>query len=868
MMAQLSPMMQQYFKIKEQNKDSILFFRLGDFYEMFYDDAKLASKELELTLTGRDCGQEERAPMCGVPYHSAEAYIARLVAKGYKVSICEQTEDPKAAKGLVKRDIIRKITPGTVMESSMLDESENNYICSMYADHKQVGIVFCDISTGQLFVSHFKSDHSFSQLKDQLTSYSPKELLIAGKLKQNKVLHLFIKEKLGGASVTHPDDAECGLLACTAVLEAHFNEENRQKISGMNEVVIALGVLMSYLKDTQKTGLERIDTIDFYDIDRYMKLDYNTRRNLELTRTMIAKEKKHSLLWVLDKTKTAMGKRLMKFWVEHPLMNIPAIDKRQNAVEELVNDTVNRLELTANLTGIFDIERLMTKIVYGSANARELRSLCQALTNLPTLRERLSPCKSKLLHELYTDMDPLDDMRALIDEAIVEDPPFSVREGGLIHEGYSAPLDELKRDMTDSTSLLARIEAEQKELTGIPKLKVGYNRVFGYYIEVTNSYKNLVPETYIRKQTLTNCERYITPELKELESRILGAKERSVAIEYELFNDVREQVALNLDRIERTAKAIAVLDVLVSLANVAADNRYTRPAVTAHSVIRLKDSRHPVVESLRGDALFVPNDAILDHIENRIAIITGPNMAGKSTYMRQVALIVLMAQMGSFVPASYAEIGLVDAIYTRVGASDDLASGQSTFMVEMNEVANIVSHATAKSLLILDEIGRGTSTYDGMSIARAVLEYVADPKKLGARALFATHYHELTVMEELLDGVKNYNIAVKKRGDEITFLRRIVPGGADESYGVEVAKLAGLPDSIIERAKEILAELNASAPRDRQPAEASVQEAPMQLSLMPDSTGMIEKKLRALDVNTLTPIEAMNILYELKGMID
>ena len=867
-MAELSPMMQQYFKIKEENKDSILFFRLGDFYEMFFDDAKLASKELELTLTGRDCGQEERAPMCGVPFHSAESYIARLVEKGYKVAICEQTEDPKATKGLVKRDIIRVITPGTVMESSMLDESENNYICSLYADKRYTGVVFCDISTGQLFVSRFKSDHSFSQLKDQITSYNPKELLISGKLAQNKVLHLFIKEKLPNAAVSHPDESRCGLLECTALLEQHFSKENMDKIADSNELIIALGVLMSYLKDTQKTGLERIDTIELYAEDQYMKLDFNTRRNLELTRTMIAKEKKHSLLWVLDKTKTAMGKRLMKFWVEHPLMNITTILKRQNAVEELVNDTVNRLELTANLTGIFDIERLMTKIVYGSANARELRSLCQALTNLPALKATLEPFKSKLLHELYRDIDPLDDMRALIDEAIVEDPPFSVREGGLIKEGYSAPLDELKHDMNDSTSLLARIEAEQKEQTGIPKLKVGYNRVFGYYIEVTNSYKNLVPEHYIRKQTLTNCERYITPELKEIESRILGAKERSVAIEYELFNDVREQIALNLDRIERTAKAIAALDVLVSLANVAADNRYTRPDVTQNSVIRLKDSRHPVVEALLSDAMFVPNDVLIDNSDNRIAIITGPNMAGKSTYMRQVALIVLMAQMGSFVPASYAEIGLVDAIFTRVGASDDLASGQSTFMVEMNEVANIVSHATSKSLLILDEIGRGTSTYDGMSIARAVLEFVADKKKLGARALFATHYHELTVMEELLDGVKNYNIAVKKRGDEITFLRRIVPGGADESYGVEVAKLAGLPDSIIERAKEILAELNSSAPQEHIQHEAPAQEDSMQLSLMPDTDSMILKKLRAVDVNTLTPIEAMNLLYELKGMVE
>lgn len=867
-MAELSPMMKQYFQIKEQNKDSILFFRLGDFYEMFYDDAKLASKELELTLTGRDCGQEERAPMCGVPFHSAESYIARLVSRGYKVAICEQTEDPAKAKGLVKRDIIRVITPGTVMESSMLDESRNNYICSLYSDKNHIGIVFCDISTGQLFVSRFKSDSSFTQLKDQLTAYSPREILIGGISKKNTILVSFIREKLS-ASVSAPDSSLYGLLECSSLVNAHFSEENVAKIAEMPEVIIALGVLLNYLKETQKTGLERIDTIDLYHEDEYMKLDFNTRRNLELTSTMMSKEKKHSLLWVLDKTKTAMGKRLIRFWIEHPLMNVTAILKRQNAIEELVGDTVNRLELTARLTGIFDIERLMTKIVYGSANARELRSLCQAMSHLPELKSILSGFQSKLLKQLYHDIDPLEDMTALIDSAIVEDPPFSIREGGLIKEGYSAPLDEIKRDMTDSTSLLARIEAEQKELTGIPKLKVGYNRVFGYYIEVTNSYKNLVPDTYIRKQTLTNCERYITPELKELESRILGAKDRSVAIEYELFNDVRENVALNLDRIERTAKAIATLDVLVSLSNVACDNRYTKPDINQGAAIRLKDSRHPVVEALLDNALFVPNDVFLDSYENRIAIITGPNMAGKSTYMRQVALIVLMAQMGSFVPASYAEIGLVDAIFTRVGASDDLASGQSTFMVEMNEVATIVKNATNKSLLILDEIGRGTSTYDGMSIARAVLEFVADKKKLGARSLFATHYHELTVMEELLDGVKNYNIAVKKRGDEITFLRRIVPGGADESYGVEVAKLAGLPDSIIARAKEILRELNASAPQERHPSnDAFVSDEPAQLSLMPPSTSAIEEKLRTVDVNTLTPIEAMNVLYELKNLID
>ncbi len=857
-------MMKQYFQIKEQNKDSILFFRLGDFYEMFYDDAKLASKELELTLTGRDCGQEERAPMCGVPFHSAESYIARLVQKGYKVSICEQTEDPALAKGLVKRDIIRVITPGTVMESSMLDESQNNYICSIFSEKKYIGMSICDISTGQLFVTQFKAGNSLEELKNQLTSYSPRELLLGGGIKNDKALGAFIKEKLN-SYVSYPDDALYGLLECSAIIKKQFKEK-ADALSDMREVSVSLGVLLSYLKETQKTGLERIDTIEFYTKEQYMKLDYNTRRNLELTSTMLSKEKKHSLLWVLDKTKTAMGKRLIRFYIEHPLMNITEILKRQSGVDELYRETMLRLELTSDLSGIFDIERLMTKIVYGSANARELRSLSQAITAVPSIKEKLSSAQSKKLRELYERIDPLIDVKELIENAICDDPPFSVREGGMIRKGYSEELDLIRSDMTDSTSLLARIELEEKEKTGIPKLKVGYNRVFGYYIEVTNSYKDLVPETYIRKQTLSNCERYITQELKELESRILGAKDRSVALEYDLFVKVRTLVADSLDRISATAKAIAELDVLLSFANVASDNRYTRPEITQNHAIILKDSRHPVVESILDASLFVPNDVMLDQGENRIAVITGPNMAGKSTYMRQVALIVLMAQMGSFVPASYAEIGLVDAIYTRVGASDDLASGQSTFMVEMNEVANIVKNATPKSLLILDEIGRGTSTYDGMSIAQAVLEYVADKKRLGAKALFATHYHELTALEETLDGVKNYNIAVKKRGDDITFLRRIVRGGADDSYGIEVAKLSGIPDSIIERAKEILKDLIAHAPEKSVKIE-SVDE-PMQLTLSPTFDNTLSEKLRSVDINTLTPIEAMNLLYELKRMAE
>ena len=868
-MAELSPMMKQYFEIKEKNKDSILFFRLGDFYEMFFDDAKLASRELDLTLTGRDCGQKERAPMCGVPFHSCESYIARLVQKGYKVAICEQTEDPAKAKGLVKRDIIRVITPGTVIESGMLDEGKNNFISSAFMANKKIGLSFCDISTGELFITEISGEDLQDQLQDQLISYNPREILIGGEIVNFKTLPNFIKEKLS-ASVEMLTDDEFGYSICLDAMKNQFKENDVNSIKDKKEMVSSVGALLSYLKVTQITGYERINTFEVYNENQYMNIDYNTRRNLELTRTMMNKEKKGSLIWLLDKTKTAMGKRLLRYWLEHPLLNIGTILNRQSAIADLVDDTVQRLEITESLIGIFDIERLMTKIVYGNANARELRSLCGAFENLPQIKNLISKFDSSLMRKLTEDIDPLEDIHQLIDTAIEEEPPFSVREGGLIKEGYNEELDAVRSDMNNSTSLLAQIELEQKEKTGIPNLKVGYNRVFGYSIEVTNSYKDKVPEEYIRKQTLTNCERYITQELKDLEGRILGAKDRSFGMEYAIFDEIRKVVANNLDRIEKTAKAIATLDVLTSLANVASDNNYTRPEVNQSSKIILKDSRHPVVEVLLSGAPFVPNDVTLDNDSNRVAIITGPNMAGKSTYMRQVALIVLMAQMGSFVPASYAEIGVVDSIFTRVGASDDLASGQSTFMVEMNEVANIVKKATKNSLLILDEIGRGTSTYDGMSIARAVLEFVADKKKLGAKALFATHYHELTVMENLLDGVKNYNIAVKKRGDDITFLRRIIPGGADDSYGIEVAKLAGLPDWIIKRAKEILKELTSGKTDDKETfANISPHnnEEDMQLNLLDTASNAVTDKLKSVDVNTLTPIEAMNLLYELKNMI-
>lgn len=863
-MAELSPMMKQYFKIKEENKDSILFFRLGDFYEMFYDDAKLASKELELTLTGRDCGQEERAPMCGVPFHSCEGYIARLVAKGYKVAICEQTEDPATAKGLVKRDIIRVITPGTVMEQSMLDESKNNYICCMFSENKHIGLCFCDISTGELYATEISGKDSFGVLTSQLSSYSPREILLGGDIVNFKSLPSFIKNKLS-AGVEMLEDEKFNFKKCLETVTEHFQDE-ADIVKDKSVLVSSVGALLSYLKDTQKSGLERINHIELYSESQYMRLDFNTQRNLELTQTMLSKEKRGSLLWVIDKTKTAMGKRLIRSWLEHPLMNISSINNRQSAVEELVNDTMLRLEITDSVSGIFDIERLMTRIVYGSANARDLRSLCSAIQNLPKISELTSNCNSSYLKFIHKNIDILDDIHSLIDNSIVDEPPFTVREGGMIRRGYNEELDIVTGDMNNSKGILAQIEAEQRELTGIPKLKVGYNRVFGYYIEVSNSYKSQVPETYIRKQTLTNCERYITQDLKEVEARILGAKDRSVALEYSIFDSVRTTVADNLERIQNTAKAIATLDVITSLANVASDNRYVRPDINQSTAIRIKDSRHPVVEALLKDAPFVPNDVNLDSNSDRVAIITGPNMAGKSTYMRQVALIVLMAQIGSFVPASSAEIGIVDSIFTRVGASDDLASGQSTFMVEMSEVANIVKTATSRSLLILDEIGRGTSTFDGMSIARAVLEFCADKKKLGAKTLFATHYHELTVMEQLLDGVRNYNIAVKKRGDDITFLRRIIPGGADDSYGIEVAKLAGIPQSIINRAKEILSDLESGKSECIIESKREEQDD-FQLSLMGAIQSPVVEKLQSTDINTLTPIEAMNLLYELKGMI-
>lgn len=868
-MADLSPMMKQYFEIKEQNPDTLLFFRLGDFYEMFFEDAKLASRELELTLTGRDCGQEERAPMCGVPFHSAESYIARLVAKGYKVAICEQMEDPALAKGLVKRAVIRVITPGTVMESSMLDESKNNFICSVFAGERAAGVCFADISTGELRATELSADslqELESQVRNELARFSPREILINPQTLQMTGLGKFIKEKLSAALECLPQEETAG---AEQLLKAQFSPE-RLDSSGVSTYPLtaqAVGCLLLYLKKTQRTGLERMDTIEMYSGSQFMGLDLSARRNLELLETMRGKSKRGSLLWVLDKTKTAMGKRLIRMWIERPLLNPAQILRRQNAVEELLMDGMFRDAVAEQLSGIHDLERLMTRIVYGSANARELRSLCAALSRLPELKQLLGGVSSALLREIRDKIDPLEDVAALIESAIVDEPPFSIREGGMIRPGYHEELDGLRTDMGSGKEVIAQLEAREREKTGIPKLKVGYNRVFGYYIEVSNSYRDKVPDEYIRKQTLTNCERFITPDLKQLEGRILGAHEKSVQLETQLFEQVRAEAASHLERVQATASAVAQLDVLTSFAAVSVANGYQRPEVNLSGKIILKESRHPVVEQMLDGAPFVPNDVELDQEEHRVAIITGPNMAGKSTYMRQIALIVLMAQIGCFVPAQSAEIGVVDAIFTRVGASDDMASGQSTFMVEMTEVADILKNATSRSLLILDEIGRGTSTFDGMSIARAVLEHVADKRSLGAKALFATHYHELTVLEELVSGVKNYNIAVKKRGDDITFLRRIVRGGADDSFGIEVAKLAGVPNSVVNRAKQVLRELESGRPvtpkgSGRKPRE----EETAQLSLVPPQESEVLARLRQMDVNTLTPIECMNTLFELSKL--
>ncbi len=867
-MAALSPMMQQYFEIKKEYPDTILFFRLGDFYEMFFEDAKIASRELELVLTGRDCGQEERAPMCGVPFHSADGYIAKLVSKGYKVAICEQTEDPKAAKGLVKRAVIRVITAGTVIESSMLDESKNNYLCSLCYSEGRMGLCFCDVSTGDLHVTSLL-ENADEKTVDELARFCPSEILLNEASAALPHLKVFLSKKAEATAETLPE-SKYDYEAALALLKEHFGEKKIEPLEDVSQksAALALAAALSYLYEAQKTDLKNIQNIEIYSDCKYMKIGISTRRNLELTETMRDREKRGTLLWVLDKTKTAMGKRMLRTWVERPLYDCAGILKRQNAVGELMEKPMLLSEITENLSGIYDMERLMTRVLYATANAKELLSLKTAIAPLPKIKEQLSSVQSGLLKEIHEEIDTLEDVYSLIDEAIREDAPFSVREGGMIAEHFNAELDELLSIVEGGKGFLTALEQKEQEETGIKKLKVGYNRVFGYFYEVSNAYKELVPEHYIRKQTLTNCERYITQELKELETKVLGAQERIVSLEFEVFSAVRQKIAQQYDRISKTANALATLDALCSLSTVAAANHYVRPEISDGDTLSIENGRHPVIEKMLGDTPFVPNDTLLDCGDNRTAIITGPNMAGKSTYMRQVALIVLMAQMGSFVPASKASIGLCDSIFTRVGASDDLTTGQSTFMVEMKEVAEILENATAKSLIILDEIGRGTSTYDGMSIARAVLEFVADKKKLGAKTLFATHYHELTELEGNVEGVKNYNIAVKKRGEDITFLRRIIRGGADGSYGIDVARLAGVPKTVVKRARVILKELEendpqrASVPMHNIPDEAE-EDMPMQMSLGGNTSNEIIEELKALDVNTFTPIEALTKLYDL-----
>ena len=870
---ELSPMMKQYFQIKKDYPGVILFFRLGDFYEMFFDDAKTASKELDLVLTGRDCGQEERAPMCGVPFHSADSYIAKLVSRGYKVAICEQTEDPKAAKGIVKRDVIRVITPGTVIESNILEDGVNNYLCSICKGDNETGMCFADVSTGEFHITVINGDNEEEKIINQLSTYSPKEIIVNSAATALDNVHRFASVRLSSSFEKLSDEAFDFNGATELILQTISREEiSSLGIGHSKAAVCALGAVISYLRDTQKT--ERIEVpseLDFYDKDDFMALDISARRNLELTKSMMSGDKKHSLLWVIDKTKTAMGKRMLRSWIERPLVNVTKITKRQNAVAELFDNELLRDDIREALTGINDIERLLSRIAYSTANAKELKSLSAAIGHFPIIKSKLDNTSSAMLKSVYESIDLLEDVKALIDSAIVDEPPFTLREGGIIKKGFNAEIDELNEIVGGGTSLLADIEAREKEKTGIPKLRVSYNKVFGYFIEVTNSYLDLVPEDYIRKQTLTNCERFITQELKELEGKVLGAKERLVALEYETFSTVRNQIAGEAMRIQRTAKALATLDVLASLAQTAYVNNYCCPGITNDGVIDIKDGRHPVVETLLDNAVFVPNDTLLDNNKNRCAIITGPNMAGKSTYMRQIALITLLAQIGSFVPAKSARICVVDAIFTRVGASDDLATGQSTFMVEMNEVSSIIKNATENSLIILDEIGRGTSTFDGMSIARAVLEYVVKKKTLGAKTLFATHYHELTAMEGMLDGVNNYSIAVKKRGDDITFLRRIVRGGADQSFGIEVAKLAGIPQSVIKRAKVILKELETNKIEiEFKSDEALVEEdeTDIQYNFKTNSTEDILELIKTVDVNTLTPIEAMQTLYDLKKKVE
>ena len=866
-MAEYSPMMQHYLQTKEEYKDCILFYRLGDFYEMFFDDAINVSRELELTLTGKDCGQAERAPMCGIPYHAAETYISRLISKGYKVAICEQLEDPKKAKGIVKRDVIRVVTPGTVMESNLLEEKKNNYLMCIYKSGIFYGVTVCDISTGDFRTTQIKDNNNFALLMDEISRYSPAELIVNPMMYECSEEIEKIRTRFD-VYITKLEEEEFAENEDTTAIAYNLVNDNDDKVDsfdGMELCRFSTNAMIRYLQDTQKTNLDHINKLVIYNVTKYMSLDINARRNLEITEKLRDKSKKGTLLWVLDKTATAMGGRMLRRWLSDPLVDDVQINKRLNAVEELKNNIILRGDITEALKKVYDIERLAGKIAYGSVNGRELISLKNSASQLPEIKGILSNTNSKLLKELFESLDDLQDIYKLIDDTIIDEPPISTKEGGLIKLGYNEEIDKLKTATTDGKKWLIELEAKEKEETGIKNLKVGYNKVFGYYIEVSKSNVGLVPDRYIRKQTLTTGERYITEELKNLENQILGAEERVIQIEYNVFVEVREKIERQLQRIQKTANVISILDVLCSFANVAEDQGYVKPEVDNSGIIDIKDGRHPVIEKILPSGSFVQNDTYLDKEENRLSIITGPNMAGKSTYMRQVALITLMAQCGSFVPASSAHIGVVDKIFTRVGASDDLSMGQSTFMVEMMEVATILKEATANSLVILDEIGRGTSTYDGLSIAWAVAEYISDSEKCGAKTLFATHYHELTKLEDKLEGVKNYSIAVKEKGEDVIFLRKIIPGGTDESYGVHVAKLAGVPQVVTKRANEILKSLERkSALGEKKQEKENKQVASGQLDLYNYKLAEIAHEIDKTNVNELTPIDALNAIVKIK----
>ncbi len=862
---QLSPMMQHYMEKKEEYKDCILFYRLGDFYEMFFDDAITASRELEITLTGRACGLEERAPMCGVPFHAAEMYIAKLISKGYKVAICEQLEDPKTAKGIVKRDVIRVVTPGTVIESNLLDEKKNNFIMSIVKKGLFFGIAVCDVSTGDFLATQITEENNFEKLLDEIARFMPAEIVANKMMYESEKEIARIKDRI---NVCISNVEEDSFSEETDFLERMYTFKNETG-SGLKDnlfAIAAINGLTSYLNATQKIKLDHINTIQLYKTTKYMALDVNARRNLELTDRMRDKSKKGTLLWVLDKTATSMGGRMLRRWINDPLVDVKEINERLEAVKELKENMILRGDILETLNRVYDIERLAGRISYGNANARDLISLKSSLSKLPELKTELSQTNSKMLKKLYSDLDELKDVTELIEKSIVDEPPITIKEGGIIKTGYSEEIDECKRAAIEGKSWLVNIEAKEKELTGIKTLKVGYTKVFGYYIEVTKSFLKQVPtDRYIRKQTLTGAERFITEELKSIEDKVLGAEERIVTLEYDEFVKIRTKISSQIERIQKSSTVVAIVDVLNDFANIAEDYEYCMPKVDEEDEILIKDGRHPVIERMIDNGSFVENDTYLNRRDDRLSIITGPNMAGKSTYMRQVALITLMAQIGCFVPASSAKIGVVDKIFTRVGASDDLSMGQSTFMVEMSEVANILKNATKNSLVILDEIGRGTSTYDGLAIAWAVAEYIADTNNIGCKTLFATHYHELTSLEEKLEGVKNYQIAVKEKGEDVIFLRKIIPGGTDESYGIHVAKLAGAPKKMLTRANEILKTLEKKVKiKEKQEEKEMKKQVTGQLDMYNYKLADIASELDKININELTPIDALNTIVKIK----